>query len=249
MRLLRPHPPSHSEIFNYLFAIKFFTLVHYYLSSYKLGNARKVLKRLCPYGKIAYIPNALDFTGADPDRRKSHIQEDIKDLTRLDLVTEVLDLRQYFDKPRKELQEKILDVGAIFISGGNVFVLRQAMYLSKLDQLLQNLKHPEFLYAGYSAGACVLSPTLRSYSIVDDSNDRPYDSIATTIWTGLDLIPYQFLPHYDSDHPESADMDLEIAYCKNNRLIYRAVRDGEVLVIEDSTSREDSQFKSLSPEN
>lgn len=53
------------------------------------------------------------------------------------------------------------------------------------------------------------------------------------IWEGLGLIDYAFLPHYDSDHPESADIDKEVAYCTENQIPFKTVRDGEVILIED----------------
>lgn len=41
-----------------------------------------------------------------------------------------------------------------------------------------------------------------------------------------------FMPHWDSDHPESADIEKEITYCKENNISYKAIRDGEVIIIE-----------------
>jgi len=40
------------------------------------------------------------------------------------------------------------------------------------------------------------------------------------------------MPHWDSNHPESVDIDKEIAYCKENNIQYKAIRDGEVIIIE-----------------
>jgi hypothetical protein len=41
----------------------------FYLSSFKLGNETEKLKALLPNGRIGFVPNALDFTAADPNRR------------------------------------------------------------------------------------------------------------------------------------------------------------------------------------
>ena len=127
----------------------------YYLSSYGLGNETEKLKALVTKGKIAYIPNARDYTGADPEKRARRTETDVISLRALGLEVEMLDLRKYFDK-QSELKEKLDELGAIFISGGNVFVLRQAMRLSGLDDVLQELRRTDFLYAGYSAAGCVL---------------------------------------------------------------------------------------------
>ncbi|MFC1649207.1 Type 1 glutamine amidotransferase-like domain-containing protein [Patescibacteria group bacterium] len=203
----------------------------FYLSSYKLGNETEYLLKMARKGKIAYISNALDFENVDVARRKKHESKDMKSLRNLGLEVELLDLREYFGK-KDELKRLLLSQGAIFISGGNTYILRQAMRLSGLDEILRELKNTDFLYAGYSAAGCVLSPSLRNYQIVDDPDQLPYKQIEQTIWDGLGLIDYAFMPHWDSDHPESEDVGKEIELCKKNNVPYKAVRDGEVVIIE-----------------
>jgi dipeptidase E len=41
------------------------------------------------------------------------------------------------------------------------------------------------------------------------------------------------LPHYQSDHPESAAIERELQYCTANGISFRTLRDGEVVVLED----------------
>lgn len=203
-----------------------------YLSSYKLGNKTEELVKLIPSidKKIAYIPNALDYTKADPSRLKKHITADMADLENIGLKVELLDLKNYFGK-EPDLHKKIKEIGAIWISGGNAFVLRQAMKLSGLDNILKEMKgDKEFLYGGYSAAGCVLSPTLKGYEIVDDATDTPYPNLKQIIWEGLNFIDYTFLPHFDSDHPESVDINKEVEYCQKNTLPFKTLRDGEVII-------------------
>jgi dipeptidase E len=202
----------------------------YYLSSYEIGNETEKLKKLIPKGKIGYIPNARDFTSADPERRAKRNEKDMSSLRELGLDVEMINLREYFVK-QDELKKKLEELGAIFISGGNVFVLRQAMKLSGLDKILKELKNTNFLYAGYSAAGCVLAPSLKGMDIVDPL-DTPYDEQKEIIWDGLGFVDFRFMPHWDSNHPESADIDKEIAYCKENNILYKAIRDGEVIIIE-----------------
>ncbi|KKU78580.1 MAG: hypothetical protein UY04_C0033G0016 [Parcubacteria group bacterium GW2011_GWA2_47_7] len=52
----------------------------FYLSSYELGNETNKLKKLVLKGKIGYIPNALDFTGADPERKAKRNTNDMNSL-------------------------------------------------------------------------------------------------------------------------------------------------------------------------
>lgn len=202
----------------------------YYLSSYELGSETEKLKALVPKGKIAYIPNARDFTGADPDRKAKRTTNDMNSLGELGLEVELVNLQDYFGR-KNELKKKLEDLGAIFISGGNVFVLRQAMKLSGLDEILKEIQNTDFLYAGYSAAGCVLARSLKGMDLVDPL-DTPYPGQREVIYEGLGFVDFRFMPHWDSNHPESADTEKEIAYCKENNISYRAIRDGEVIVIE-----------------
>ncbi|HMO18488.1 MAG TPA: Type 1 glutamine amidotransferase-like domain-containing protein [Oligoflexia bacterium] len=182
-------------------------------------------------GKLDYIPNALDFTTADPEKRLKHIASDSDLLKELGFSVRVLDLREYFGK-QKELQDRLSEVSSVWVSGGNTFVLRQAMNLSGFDELMSSYLHDrkDFLYGAYSAGCCVLSPDLSHLQQVDDPNDFPYPEITETIWDGLGYIDFAFLPHYRSDHPESADIEKEVEYCIDNKILFIALRDGEVLI-------------------
>ncbi|MCF7871654.1 peptidase E [Candidatus Woesearchaeota archaeon] len=203
-----------------------------YLSSYRLGKETDKLIEMTPIKKIAYIPNALDFEGADPKRKQKHIEKDMNSLKELGLQCELLDLKQYFNK-EQELKQKLKQIKAVFISGGNTYVLRQAMKLSGMDKILNNIKENKenFLYAGYSAAGCVLSPSLKVYQTVDNPQ-TPYKEQKEIIWEGLGFIDYAFMPHYDSDHNESEDINKEIEYCKTNSKPYKAIRDGEVIIEE-----------------
>jgi dipeptidase E len=205
----------------------------FYLSSYKIGNQpEKLVALFSDNKKIGYIPNALDFTKADPERRRKHIERDMQELIDLGFQVELLDLKNYFGK-ENTLIEKLRGLGGVFISGGNTFILRQAMRLCGLDTILKEYKNREdFVYAGYSAAGCVLSPSLKGYAIVDDATDLPYADQKETLWEGLGMIDYAFLPHFNSNHLESEDVAREVQYCKDNNISYKTLRDGEALIIE-----------------
>ncbi len=201
----------------------------FYLSSYKIGDEKEKLKDLFfDNKKIGYIANALDSKKNIADWITEHIQKDIQSLKDLGLEVELIDLKEFFDK-KDSLRDKLDNLGGVWISGGNVFILRQAMKLSGLDEILKTRK-PNFVYGGYSAAACVLSPNLDAYKIVDDSKDFPYQDQSETIWDGLSLINYAFLPHYNSGHSESEDIGKEIQYCIENKIPFIALKDGEVLI-------------------
>lgn len=205
----------------------------FYLSSYKLGNESVRFKELVPSGnkKTAYIPNALDFSD-DLERRKTSEQSDVEQLRGLGLEIEIVDLRDYFDKQDK-LQKKLEEFGVIWVRGGNLFVLRQAMKLSGFDNIIKNLvKKKDLLYGGYSAGVCVLSPTLRGIDLMDDLKVKPYGNQSEIIWDGLGLINYSIVPHYKSEHGESAAADKVVEYMIENKILFKTLKDEEVIIIE-----------------
>ncbi len=203
----------------------------FYLSSYKIGNDVDKLKNLIPENKkTAYISNALDFSN-DIERRKQSEATDIDQLKSLGLDVEILDLREYFDK-QIELEKKILEFGVIWVRGGNLFVLRQAMKISGFDNVLKNILKNNILYGGFSAGICILAPTLRGMDLIDDSTVKPYKNQQEIIWDGLDILDYSIIPHYHSDHPESESANKAVEYMIENKLLFKALKDGEVIIIE-----------------
>lgn len=202
----------------------------FYLSSFRIGDYGKNLFELSGGGPLAYIANALDHIPAEDQnatRERNH-----NDLREHGIVAEHLDLRDYFTGSTK-LASELARFSGVWITGGNTFVLRQAMRLSGFDTVITNLRSTPFLYAGYSAGVCVLAPHLRALQIVDDPGKFPYPQQSEVIWEGLNFLDHIILPHYQSAHPESADIDKEVEFCKANDISYRTLRDGEVLFGED----------------
>jgi len=223
--------PSSSNL-SILAPVRLITM-KYFLSSYKFGNHKTQLKHMVPANpNIGCINNSRDWVGADPARAARHQQEEMHTLAELGFVPEALDLTAYFGK-KEALAEKLADLGAVWVSGGNTFVLRQAMYLSGFDGLVKVLQAREdFLWAGYSAGICILSDSLKSIDQVDDPYNFPYEGLQTPIYEGLGVFPYAFFPHYDSDHPESADVDKEVKRAIEQKWLFKVLRDDEVIIME-----------------
>ncbi len=206
--------------------------MRFYLSSYKLGNHPKLLKELKPKNNnlIAFIPNALDYSD-DLERRKKSEKENKDNLEKLGFVVENIDLRKYFGK-KNLLKKRLEKFGSFFVRGGNTFVLRQAMKLSGFDDLFKKMvkSKKDLLYVGYSAGVCILAPSLKGLDLVDDSLAKPY-TYRRTIWSGLNTLDYLVVPHYKSNHPESEDMEMVVDYCNKNKIPFKTLMDGEVIII------------------
>lgn len=200
-----------------------------YLSSFHLGNNPERLASLPSANKkIAVIANSVD--NAPTEMRKQLVESEFTDLSRLGLSVEELDLRDYFGK-QDELSRKLSEYGAVWVRGGNTFILRRAYAYSGFDKLLkEKITDKAFVYAGYSAGICILSPSLKGLETVDDPNTCPHGYKPEVIWDGLGFINYSIAPHYRSDHPESAAVEKEVEYMIENKILFKALHDGEVLL-------------------
>ncbi len=204
-----------------------------YLSSYKLGDKTEELKRWIAdhNNKICLIPNSLDVF-PDGERKTNGIQSDAKELENLGFDVTVISLKDYFAK-REELFKRLEEFKAFYVIGGNSFALRQAMYLSGFDEYLKSIKDkPDYLYAGYSAGICVLAKDMHGLEKCDAPTINPYG--IETIWEGLGFFDYIFLPHYKSNHKETKLIDNSVEYCNKNNIKYRTLRDGDVIIVDTS---------------
>ena len=83
---------------------------------------------------VGYIANALDdLIGKKDAWLERHISADVRMLEELGLKVEVIDLKDYFGASSK-LAQYLTSLSGVWVSGGNVFVLRQAMHLSGLER-------------------------------------------------------------------------------------------------------------------
>ena len=211
-----------------------------YLSSYKLGDKTEELKRWIAEhnNKICLIPNSRDVF-PDGERKTKGIQEDVKDLENIGFDVTVISLKDYFNR-KEELSKRLEEFNAFYAIGGNTFALRQAMYLSGFDKYLKSIENkPDYLYAGYSAGICVLAKDMHGLDICDDPSINPYG--IETIWEGLGYFDYIFLPHYKSNHKETKLIDDSVEYCNKNHIKYKTLRDGDVIIVDTCKSIEQEE--------
>ncbi len=210
--------------------------VRMYLSSFRLGNCPERLVSLAGNGnRVAVIANAMD--AAPPDVREAGVQREALALKGLGLAVEELDLRDYFlDIPRLAAELRRYDV--VWLRGGNAFMLRYALARSSADaELSRLLQEDAVVYSGYSAGPCVLAPSLQGLETVDspDVVGEIYDD--KPIWDGLAVLDYAIVPHVNSpDHPESEALGLVAERYRAMGVPHRTLRDGEVLLIEGATT-------------
>ena len=188
------------------------------------ADPSKLAQMLGENKHAALILNAADFYG--DVGRAAWVKRMSDDLAELGITSEELDLRNYFGK-KGLLGLHLEKFGLIWAAGGNTFILRSAMKESGFDEALPHiLKHNTVVYGGFSAGACVVCPTLRGIELADDPSEIPAGYPTDIVWDGLGLIDFHIVPHFESDFDE---IDEVVAYYEKNNMKFITLRDGEIL--------------------
>jgi dipeptidase E len=200
-----------------------------YLSSFKIGNKPEAFFNLVGADRrVGVIMNALDNF---PDPRAQWLQGTRDAFGKHGMTVTELDLRAFFGRAG-DLRAAMRDIGTVWINGGNAFILRRAMKQSGFDTIVtEALARDTHVYAGFSAAAVICFRSMRGLELTDNPTDVPDGYDPVTVWEGLDLLPYAIAVHYKSDHDESGSTDREIAFYEENKIPYRALRDGEALLV------------------
>ena len=204
-----------------------------YLSSFRMGDHPEHLAPLVGDSgrRAVVIANAMD--DAPADIRQAGVERELDALGALGFDAAELDLRDYFDAEER-LRGELAGVALAWLRGGNVFMLRYALRRSGGDTVFCSLLADDALvYAGYSAGPCVLSPSLRGLETVDDADAvlRIYGS--EPVWEGLAVLDKAFVPHCKSPgHPESSALDLVAEHYLSEGVPHITLQDGQALLID-----------------
>ena len=206
-----------------------------YLSSFRIGNCPDRLVALARGGRrAAVIANATDVY--PPDGRTEAVAREIEALTDLGFDAAELDLREYFDT--SGVQDALREHDLIWVRGGDVFTLRYTLARSGADiALIELLAEDEVAYGGYSAGPCVLGPSLVGLDEVD--NPAWVKSLygADPIFDGLGVLDYCIVPHVGTpEHPESAACERLAERYRREGTPHKAIRDGQVLIVDGETT-------------
>ncbi len=201
-----------------------------YLSSYKLGNDISYLKGWIKENdnKILMISNSRDYKAFDEEEQEK-LKYNIKILEDVGFKVTLLDLREYFDDNEK-LAGDIKNYNAIYVRGGNVFVLRKAMGLSGFDKyLIDNRENDNILYIGESAGTCVLGKTLTGLDILDEPVNVYNNDLV--MYEGIGLLDFTPVLHYKSEYVGVKMVDDTVKYMEKNNIKYKTIKDGEVIIL------------------
>ncbi|MEU0540999.1 Type 1 glutamine amidotransferase-like domain-containing protein [Nocardia sp. NPDC005978] len=167
-----------------------------FLSSYRFGaHADRLLAMIGEPGRVAVIANACD---AWPSAWQSAVTSDLFPLRRMGFAPEVVDLREYVGRAAA-LERTLTGFPLVWVRGGNTFVLRAQFARSGADVVLTRLLERDALvYAGYSAGACVMTPDLHGLESMDDPGEVRTACGVEPRWDGLGLVDRPIVPHLDS---------------------------------------------------
>ena len=170
-----------------------------FLASEELGDHADALSKMSGEGrKVLFIGNAHDYY--DAERRAEYLYRKSRCLVDAGFEVTELDLRQYFGKP-DELKAYVdsYNPDVVYSVGGNVFLLRTAMKLSGMDEIIKDgVVNDRFVYGGYSAGSMVATKNLRYYGhdyLVPEAVPGLYGVDA--VLDGLGLIDEYMIPHCD----------------------------------------------------
>lgn len=148
--------------------------IHYVLNSLEINSPR-----------VAYIASE-----PDPERCYYRATQEIYHRLGANLCHYV-ELESGFDAA---VAEAMFGFDAIHLSGGDTF--RFLKWLKKRDLVtsLQTYLDDGGAVIGVSAGAMIMTPSIESATLCGDSNDVQLQDL-----TALSLVPFQFVPHVDSD--------------------------------------------------
>lgn len=118
--------------------------------------------------------------------------------------------------------------------GGNVLVLRTGFRESGADEIVRDrLAEDSLVYAGYSAGACLLGP---QYPLLDELFVQLPGYPEELLTTGLGIVPFTISPHYGA-RPGVAGATQVTDYYIEHHIPFIALRDGQAIVVDGDSMR------------
>ncbi|MBF6438853.1 Type 1 glutamine amidotransferase-like domain-containing protein [Nocardia cyriacigeorgica] len=206
-----------------------------FLASYRFGaHADRLAALAGPPGRVAVIANACD---AWPRARAAAVTSDLVPLRTLGYRPEEVDLREYAGRA-KALAQRLAEFPMVWVRGGNTFVLRAQFARSGADLVIPELLAADTLvYAGYSAGACVLAPDLHGLETADDPAEVLPACGIEPRWDGLGLIDRPIVPHIDSATDPDGDGNRLAAAYRAAGVEHWALTDDDVVVVDGDAVR------------
>lgn len=191
-----------------------------YLSSMGVGDHPERLVEVLGAGaRVGVVLNAVDDRPDAETQMAWEVEHD--ELDHLGLRPERLDLRTDTDV------ERLRTIDALWVRGGNTFVLRAAMARSGADAvIIRRIVDSSLAYAGYSAGAAVLCPDLSPIAEIDDPRAAGPDPLMT----GLGILDRPLIPHVGTTAFDEGRLCTSLhERLTSDGVAHHALRDGDAL--------------------
>ena len=200
-----------------------------FLSSYRAGNHADRLVGLFGIGaKVVVVSNAKDYK-SEAERQQS-IDDFLRFLRELGFDVVDLDLRKYFGKTT-DWAAYLAGFDAVWLAGGNTFVLRRALAKAGFDNaVIEYVRADKIAYGGESAGAIMATPDFIGVEFGDDPHVLPAGYSEPTPKTGLSLVGYDIVPHYQSEWAGAAEME---AALRKAGKAFKTLTDTQVIIVDD----------------
>lgn len=200
-----------------------------FLASYRFGaNPAALVDLVGRPGRIGVIAAACDAW--TPNARAGAVTSELVSLRGLGFDPVEIDLRRETDPA-----ERLSEVPAVWVRGGNTFVLRHQLAVSGFDRALTELVvSGDLIYGGYSAGACVTGPDLRGLEYADPIEEvvelaGPQVPIPTA---GLGWLDRVIVAHFRSAELGGAESDRMIADLDERAAPYLTLTDEQAIIVD-----------------
>jgi peptidase E len=180
------------------------------------GNIEAIVEASRPYlsgksdARVAYLPLASLL----PEKWLDFTTKAFNGLARIAMVnTESMSAA--------EIEAILRRVHLVFIPGGNTFLLNHRLYLSRLVPFLRRKILAGLPVVAASAGTVLCGPNILT--------SRDMNSVETSCFTGLNLLPFNLSVHYPDD-------ELGRAYADDWLADYHVFHDNPVILMSDGAS-------------
>ncbi|AMY18170.1 MULTISPECIES: Type 1 glutamine amidotransferase-like domain-containing protein [Nocardiaceae] len=203
-----------------------------FLASYRFGaHGDRLLELVGTPGRIGVVAAAADAWPVAA--RTAALTSDVALLTEAGFDPVEIDLRAVTPTTA---EAALAGLSAVWVRGGNTFVLRHRLATSGVDHVLrERLRRDDLVYAGYSAGACVMGPSLTGIDAADPPAELAEITDDPVQQDGLGVIDDVLVPHWSTPtapsalDPDGAARAMADA-CRAAGVRYRTLTDDQVFV-------------------
>lgn len=178
-------------------------------------NLQVDLKNKLSY-EIALRGNAVAYISSEPqDGERHYYLSTIKDFAQIgeNIKVDYFDLSDNFTD---QLLEKLLEYGAIYLSGGNTYIFLDSARKRNIFSILTRFLERDGLLIGASAGSIMMTPSIDIAALGDENIPDLKDT------SGFGFVDFEFHPHHNEYH----DSNTLSAYMGNNKSQLYVCEDG-----------------------